>query len=429
MKALFFTNLFLWSALVFLVSCSDPAKTSPEVLKSLNAEELRRLSDSLDKEIKSYQVKLSQTPLVREAVVKPGQGLYQVMKDIQVDHNNIARILTAISDSVEFVKLKVGDAFHVGLDPASKRVVRFRYSPNPALLHLLKEDASGTLQYSKVEKPTQLKLTRHIGHLQKGSSLDGSLREIGIPKRMIQVVNGVLMCKVSFSTQAQPGDEFEVLLEERFFQDSIWIEGKVLFARYSGRVAGQHEAFLYDDGDPKSTFNAHYTATGEALIFSGLRYPLDRLHITSPFGLRLHPVTGRYARHEGVDYSAPIGTPVYAVAEGVVIASGYDPYSGNKIAIRHADKSSSWYLHLNSRSVGAGSKVGGRQIIGRSGNTGRSTGPHLHFGFKDAGGRWINPLGKRMIATPKLEGTRFAKLQQQIAEIRKRIAETPVTGH
>lgn len=258
------------------------------------------------------------------------------------------------------------------------------------------------------------------GSISAGGTLHGTLISVGIPARMSGIVAGVLQCKIPFSS-VQPGDYFRIMLEESFFQDSVWISGKVLYAEFNGKTVGHHQAFLYSDPDPKSTYNAHYTETGEALIFDGLRYPLDRLHVTSPFGSRIHPITGKRKMHSGIDYGSPKGSPVYAVAKGKVVVSGFDPYSGNKIAIRHADNSTSYYMHLSSRGVSVGQSVNGGQIIGRVGSTGRSTGPHLHLGFKDARGNWINPKSKTMIATPKLQGERLARLQSQVAEIRKQI--------
>ena len=81
-------------------------------------------------------------------------------------------------------------------------------------------------------------------------------------------------------------------------------------------------------------------------------------------------------------------------------------------------------MHLDKRSVSVGTRVAPRQVIGRVGSTGRSTGPHLHFGFTNAKGKWINPLTKTMIATPKLEGARLARLQVQVEEIKKELALT-----
>ncbi len=355
--------------------------------------------------------------------VQPGEGLYQVLERLQVRLDDRRTIVLAIQDSVELSNLRVGQAFHVARDSAGNVQV-FRYSPNPATVHLLLRNFPGeTWEYRLVSKPLVVKQSVFEGTILPGGTLHGTLLSVGIPARMSGIVAGVLQCKIPFSS-VQAGDRFRIMLEESFYRDSVWISGKVLYAEFDGRTVGHHEAFLYEDDDPKSTYNAHYTASGEALIFNGLRYPLDRLHVTSPFGSRIHPITGKRKMHSGIDYGSPKGSPVYAVAKGKVIVSGYDDASGNKIAIRHADNSVSYYMHLNSRGVGVGQNVMGGQIIGRVGSTGRSTGPHLHLGFKDARGKWINPKSKTMIATPKLQGERLSRLQGQVAKIREEIKKT-----
>ena len=340
---------------------------------------------------------------------------------MNINEKERGKIVIALQDSVELAALRVGQVFYAALDSAGD-VQRFRFAPNPATVHMLSKTDSG-FAYSRIDKPVTVRQSAFEGALENGSTLNGILYKVGIPGRMVGVVSGILQCKVSFQL-ARPGDKFRILLEEKFYQDSIWISGKVLYAEFDGYRVGHHEAFRYEDPDPKSSFNAHYTEKGEALVFDGLRYPLDRLHVTSPFGSRIHPITGQRKMHAGIDYGSPTGTPVYAVAEGVVTVSGFDPFSGNKIAIRHRDRSESWYMHLSVRGVKVGSKVAARQCIGRVGSTGRSTGPHLHLGFKNEKGKWINPASKTMIAAPKREGQRLARLKEQVAEIRKQIEAT-----
>lgn len=384
--------------------------------------ELRPLADSLA----HVETGLRNMPRVVEAKVEPNFGMFQTLEKAGVDLQQTLKVVRALSDSVELSKLQVGQTFHVGFRPDDpKNIAVFRYAETPARIHLLYSDSAGApFRYRRVDKPVEVRHSVFEGTLEAGGNLHTTLYKIGIPGRMVNVVTGVLMCKVNFSTDARVGDRFKVMLEETWFQDSVWIGGKVLFASYEGARVRKHEAFLFEDTDPKSTFNAHYTESGEALIFSGMRYPLDRLHITSPYGWRIHPVKGVREFHAGVDYGSPSGAPVYAVAEGKVVVSGYDGFSGNKIAIQHADRSSSWYLHLSVRGTHVGQRISARQVIGRVGSTGRVTGPHLHFGFKQPNGAWMNPLTKRMIATPRLEGDRMRHLTTQIAKIRKEMAAT-----
>lgn len=238
---------------------------------------------------------------------------------------------------------------------------------------------------------------------------------------MAAQIADILMCKINFRYDARAEDGFKVFLNERWYEGQV-IESKILYTSYEGVRTGFHESYFYDD-DIKSTYTAHYTKEGEALIRSGLRYPVNHLHIRSGYGKRRHPVTGKIAYHRGVDLRGRIGAPVYAVANGRVIESKFTKYGGNKIAIRHSDNSISYYLHLNKRYVKRGDVVKSHQQIGQVGKTGRVTGPHLHFGFKNSKGSWMNPMHKRMIATPKLQGKRLAALKEQILETNKMIKQ------
>ena len=400
-----------------LLGCNEEEK-----IQKLNAEgdRLRAKIDSLTSAIEQAQM-LPGNWSVQNDTVRAGDGLFQVLVRMQINERERGKIVLALQDSVELSKLRVGQVFYAALDSAGS-VQRFRYAPNPATVHMLSRTDSGYV-YSLIEKPVTRRQSIFEGALTEGSTLNGTLFKVGIPGRMVGIVSGVLQCQVAFPL-ARAGDRLRILLEEPFYQDSIWISGRVVYAEFDGRIVGHHEAFRYEDPDPKSSFNAHYTEKGEALVYDGLRYPLDRLHVTSPFGNRIHPITGQRKMHAGIDYGSPTGTPVYAVAEGIVTVSGFDQYSGNKIAIRHRDNSESWYMHLFARGVGVGAKVSARQCIGRVGSTGRSTGPHLHLGFKNEKGAWINPASKTMIAAPKLEGERLARLQKEVAEIRTQIEAT-----
>jgi murein DD-endopeptidase MepM/ murein hydrolase activator NlpD len=409
---------FVIAPVFLLVQAMTP---SPQQRTRREIEQTLSLLDSLGRQIELEEKRVAAARRMlyhREGAIGAGQGMFQALRDLGVAHQTRLELVNALSDSVELINMIAGERISLELDPAdTARVLTFSYAPHPAVVHrLIRHDDAYV--YERVDYPTTIRHRLIEGALEQGSSLDQTLRAQGVPSSMVGVVTGVLLCKISFRTHAREGDRFKALVRERYFRDSIRIDGQVLYTCYEGAKAGFHEAFRYDDGDPKSSYTAHYTDKGEALIHSGLRYPLDRLHISSPYGMRIHPVSGRRAMHRGVDYRAPTGTPVYAVAAGRVVKSGYTSANGHYIAIRHADKSTSYYLHLHRRLASRGQRVRARQIIGRVGSTGISTGPHLHFGFKKPGGAWMDPLRKRMIATPKLKGERLARLGVQIAEIR-----------
>ena len=126
---------------------------------------------------------------------------------------------------------------------------------------------------------------------------------------------------------------------------------------------------------------------------SGLiwRVPCDYIRVSSAFGYRWHPTTGEYSMHKGVDLAAPKGTPIYATRSGTVTTATYHSTAGNYVTINHYDGYSSVYMHMTHYVVGAGDYVKAGQLIGYVGSTGRSTGPHLHFGIS-YNGSYVNPM-------------------------------------
>lgn len=114
--------------------------------------------------------------------------------------------------------------------------------------------------------------------------------------------------------------------------------------------------------------------------------------ITSPFGFRVHPITGVRKLHDGTDFGVPCETPVHAAASGTVVLVGHGGAYGQRVVLRHGGGLSTSYNHLSRRSASAGDKVGAGEVIGRSGSSGLSTGCHLHFTVEE-GGDAVNPMG------------------------------------
>lgn len=123
------------------------------------------------------------------------------------------------------------------------------------------------------------------------------------------------------------------------------------------------------------------------------RKPVDSYRFTSGFGWRMHPILGYRKFHQGVDLACPYGTPIYAADKGLVIAAGWrGAVSGKTVIISHGSGITTCYCHMSAISVSEGQLVSRGQEIGKVGSTGRSTGPHLHFGVL-RNGEWVNPMG------------------------------------
>ena len=125
-------------------------------------------------------------------------------------------------------------------------------------------------------------------------------------------------------------------------------------------------------------------------LWRSVSMPLDKMKVTSEYGMRFHPIYHRSMAHNGIDFSAPTGTKVYAMLDGVIKRIGYDKRSGNFVIIDHGDYTVS-YCHLSKVLVQVGERVKAGQITCLAGNTGASTGSHLHYGVRDKNGKWCNP--------------------------------------
>ena len=198
--------------------------------------------------------------------------------------------------------------------------------------------------------------------------------------------------QVDFNSDLQPGDRFRVLFEKTTRQGEFSSYGAVLGASLSvdGRTV---QAFRWLD--PGSGKPAYYDENGRSLTRFFLKSPLKfEPRITSRFSThRLHPIDNVVKAHLGVDYAAPTGSAVVAVAAGTVVSAGYSGGSGNMVHLKHPSGFETFYLHLSSFAPGvhAGAHVAQGQLVGRVGMTGSATGPHLDYRLK-RNGVFVNPV-------------------------------------
>lgn len=218
------------------------------------------------------------------------------------------------------------------------------------------------------------------------SSLWESMSASGVPAETILDFADVFSWSVDFLTEVRAGDSYEVVYEQRTAENGRSAGRKILAGVYDGKESGRKRAFLHGGG--------YYDEKGESLRSLFLRAPLQYRRISSYFSkARRHPVLKIVRPHLGIDYAAPTGTPVSAVADGTVTFSGWKGGYGNYVEIRHPLGYVSAYGHLSRRASGAkaGRRVRQGDLIGYVGSTGLSTGPHLDFRVRH-NGRYVNFL-------------------------------------
>jgi murein DD-endopeptidase MepM/ murein hydrolase activator NlpD len=223
-------------------------------------------------------------------------------------------------------------------------------------------------------------------------SLIGAIDRAGETIALALDLADIFSGQVDFNTDLQPGDSFKVLFEKSTHEGQFSNYGAVLGAAITvdGR---QLQAFRWTD--PATGKAAYYDEQGRSLKRFFLKSPLKfEPRVTSRFSMRrFHPVDKVYRAHLGVDYGAPTGSSVVAVAAGTVVSAGYAGAGGNQVRLKHAGGFETYYLHLSAYGPGirGGAHVAQGQLIGRVGSTGSATGPHLDYRLK-RNGVFVNPV-------------------------------------
>ena len=333
-----------------------------------------------------------------------------------VSQGQIAALVAGMKGEFDFRDCRPGDAWEADVNAAGE-LTRFRYQSSPTEIIEVRKKGGG-FETNAVAVPVESKQEAVKGAIE--SSLWQSFEKTTAGGKLAAQYSGVFAYTIDFATESQPGDRFGAVYESTWLDGQKLRSGRLLAAHYSGE-AGEHWAFWWPDAEEGA--GAYYTGDGESVERQFLRSPLATVRITSRYGRRFHPVLGREKMHAGVDYGAPTGTPVQAVADGRVTWAGWKGANGNLVAIQHAGGYTTYYAHLSAITSGLrpGSRVRKKQIIGKVGNTGRSTGPHLHFGMKRHG-TYINPLKVDFERGAPLSGADKRRFLAAVAPLKAKLA-------
>jgi murein DD-endopeptidase MepM/ murein hydrolase activator NlpD len=303
------------------------------------------------------------------------------------------------------------------------RLLSIAFSPSVEHDITIARSPDGSFSANDVVK--QLVQHQHRAGATIDSSLYLAATQAGIPTDVVVEMIHMFSYKVDFQRDLHPGDSFEVYYDYYYTPEGLPAKQGNIF--YAVMRTGGKEIALYrfqsDPNQPADYFDAH----GENVKGMLMKTPVDGARISSGFGMRFHPVLGYTRMHKGIDFAVPVGTPVMAAGTGVVKVAGHLGGYGNYLRIDMGNGYGTAYGHLSRYAPGihAGSHVHQGQVVAYSGNTGMSTGPHLHYEIL-VKGEQVNPLKVKVAQGRKLAGKELRQFLDARLHTDAVLASTPL---
>jgi murein DD-endopeptidase MepM/ murein hydrolase activator NlpD len=367
-------------------------------------------------------------PIEQIIQIQKGDTLMAVLADAGIKLDEAHAAILALSDVFSPRQLKPGQPIKLTLAPSGDgdaesdgssqpelQLVALSLQPSVSRNVELVRGLDGGFTAQSTDIPLHREMARAAGSIQ--SSLFEAGQADGVPIDVMGEIIHAFSYDVDFQRDIQPGDSYEILYERYADGDgNLAKTGDILFASLT--LSGRKLAlYRYTTADGRTDW---FNPKGDSVRKALLRTPVDGAKITSGFGMRMHPILGYSLMHKGVDFGAPIGTPIYAAGDGKIQQIG--PFSGygNYIRIKHTTQYATAYGHISRFAGGlrVGSRVRQGQVIAYVGMTGRATGPHLHYEVL-VNGKQINPQSIKLPTGEKLQGKELKTYLALVANIDK----------
>ena len=305
--------------------------------------------------------------------VRPGQTMERIFRDLGLGPGLLHRVVHLDEKTRQLTRIRPGDEFVFDIDPENGfRLLRAEHDEE----HWLFIEKNGEGLTSRIE-PRELdhRVVEASGTIT--SSLFNAALAAGLSDNLTMRLANIFGWDIDFALEIRAGDRFTLIYEEIWRDGEFLRDGPILAARFVNQ-GETFEAIRFDAGNGPD----YFAPDGRPMRQAFLRAPLNFTRVTSNFNpRRFHPITRQVRPHNGTDYGAATGTPVWAAGDGRVIRSAYNNRNGNYVFIQHGNNIVTRYLHLSRRDVRQGDRVRQGQTIGAVGATGMATGPHLHYEF------------------------------------------------
>ena len=326
---------------------------------------LSHIFDNLDPKYKKIKHK-----------IKSGETFDKILENYSIEKTEIIKIKNSLKKKINLNRLNTKQIIQFSIDKTNNKIQEFTYQiSNTQKIYLkrnIKED-----NFNK--EIISIKLNKEIIYKENLiiQSLYKSAMDKKIPANIIINFAGIYGFQVDFQRDIRRNDKFQIMYEIFLNEKNEIIEtGEILFANL--KLSGQDNRLYYFDNRDNE---GHYDKNGKSVKKALMKTPINGARLSSPFGMRKHPIDGYNKMHRGTDFAAPMGTPIMASGDGVIKKAGWCGGGGNCVKIKHNSTYQTVYAHMSkfARGIKPGVRVKQGQTIGYVGSTGKSTGPHLHY--------------------------------------------------
>jgi murein DD-endopeptidase MepM/ murein hydrolase activator NlpD len=308
--------------------------------------------------------------------IKAGETFDNILENYSINKKEINLIKKNIIKKVNINKLNTNQRIQITIDQTNNKIKEFIFQiSNTEKIYLSRKKTNNNFD----QEILTLKLDKKI--VYKENVIKQSLYKAAIDKKIppntIIEFARIYGFQVDFQRDIRKLDKFQVMYEVFIDKNNKVIEtGEILFANL--RLSGQNNSLYYYD---KRGSEGHYDKNGKSIQKALMKTPINGARLSSPYGMRKHPIDGFNKMHRGTDFAAPTGTPIMASGNGIVKKAGWCGGGGNCVKIKHNSTYETVYAHMSkfARGIKSGVRVKQGQTIGYVGSTGKSTGPHLHY--------------------------------------------------
>ena len=308
--------------------------------------------------------------------IKSGETFDKILEGYLIEKKEIIKIKNSLEKKIDIDKLNTKQIIEFKLDKTNNKILEFTYQISNTQKLFLKRNLEDDIFNEKI---VSIILDKKVVYKENIilQSLYKAATDENIPANIILEFARIYGFQIDFQRDIRKQDKFQIMYEVFLNEKKEIVEsGQIFFANL--KLSGQDNRLYYFD---KEGSQGHYDKNGKSVKKALMKTPINGARLSSPFGMRKHPIDGFNKMHRGTDFAAPMGTPIMASGDGIVKKAGWCGGGGNCVKIKHNSTYQTIYAHMSkfARGIKAGVRVKQGQTIGYVGSTGKSTGPHLHY--------------------------------------------------